>query len=279
MFTDFIITFRETLEAALIVGIVLSYLGKIGNRHWFGTVYWSIAAAMAGSLMAAYFFDVYLGGFEGMAEQLYEGIVMILAALLITWMIVWMLRQRHFIAAHLREKVDQHVKTERRWAMFFLVFIAVLREGIETVLFLKASSLQAGGNHLLAAALGVFVAVVVGYLLFTGLKKIPMKHFFTVSSVILILFAAGLLAHGVHELQEAGVVTMGSQQAWDVNPVVLVEGEYPLLHEKGTVGEMLKHVFGWNGNPSVLEVLSYAVYLLFVLVLVRYMDSSSVQRK
>lgn len=272
MFADFIITFRETLEAALIVGIVLSYLGKIGNREWFKTVYCAIIAAIVASLGAAYLFDVYLGGFEGMSEQLYEGIVMILAAMLITWMVVWMLRQRHFIAAHLREKVDQHVKTERKWAMFLLVFVAVLREGIETVLFLKASSLQAGGNHLFAAALGVLVAMVLGYLLFTGLKRIPMKQFFTVTSVILVLFAAGLLAHGVHELQEAGVVTVGMQQAWDVNPEVLVEGVFPLLHEKGVIGEMLKHVFGWNGNPSVLEVASYVLYLLLVLALARFMS-------
>lgn len=272
MFTDFIITFRETLEAALIVGIVLSYLGKIGSRAWFSTVYWAIAAAVAGSLGAAYFFDVYLGGFEGMAEQLYEGVIMILAAFLITWMVVWMLRQRHLIAAHLRQKVDQHVKTESRWAMFFLVFVAVLREGIETVLFLKASSLQAGGNHIFAAVAGIVVAVVVGYLLFAGLRKIPMKQFFTVTSVILVLFAAGLLAHGVHELQEAGVITLGIQEAWDVNPAVLVEGQYPAFHEKGVIGEMLKHVFGWNGNPSVLEVVSYFSYLLLAFAAARFMS-------
>lgn len=271
MFTDFLITLRETLEAALVVGIVLSYLIKIGMRGWFSTVYWAVLLGVLVSVAVAFLFEIYLGGFEGTTEEIYEGVIMILAALLLSWMILWMLRERYYIAHHLREKIDQHVQSERKIAVFFLVFVAVLREGIETVLFLKASAIQAGGNELLGAGLGVMVAIIVGYLLFTGLKKLPMQKFFTVTSVLLILFAAGLLAHGIHELQEAGVITVGAEEAWDVNPSVEIEGVYPLLHEKGTIGGLAKHVFGWNGNPSLLEVISYAVYLIMMVSLGRWM--------
>ncbi|MDP3976236.1 MAG: FTR1 family protein [bacterium] len=259
--TDFIITFRETLEAALVAGIVLSYLAHIEKKSWFSVVYWAIAAGVILSVAAGYAFETFLGGFQGKAEEIYEGVIMLLAAALISWMILWMIKQRHKIKAHLQQTVDRHVETENKIGVFILVFLAVLREGIETVLFLQASALQAGGNSVIAAALGIVVAIAVGYILFSGLKKMPIQQFFTVTTIILILFAAGLVAHGIHELQEAGWIPFLTQQAWDLNPAVITEGIYPLLHENGAIGSLLKHVFGWNGNPSQLEVLSYLLYL------------------
>lgn len=268
---DFIITFRETLEAALVVGIVMSYLSKSGNKKWFATVYWAIFAGIILSVVAGYLFEVFLGGFEGIVEEVFEGIIMLVAAAMISWMIVWMLKQRHVISRHIKEKVDQHVQTERRFGVFALIFVAVLREGIETVLFLKASALQSGSNNFLLALLGIAVAVVIGYLLFSGLKKLSLRKFFTVSSILLILFAAGLVAHGVHELQEAGWIPVVVEELWDLNPEVLEEGVYPLWHEKGAIGGLFKGVFGWNGNPSLIEVLSYFVYLgLFLFVSKQY---------
>lgn len=278
MFTDFIITFRETLEAALVVGIVLSYLSKLGNKSWYKTVYWAIFWGILLSIGVGILFEVYLGGFEGAAEEIFEGLIMLVAAALITWMIVWMINQRNLIAHHIREKIDKHIQSEKRWGVFILVLVAVLREGIETVLFLKASSIQAGGNSLVAAILGIVLAIVLGYLLFAGLKKISLKKFFTVTTVILILFAAGLLAHGVHELQEAGWIPVVVEEVWDVNPEIVEEGVYPLLHEKGSIGGIFKGVLGWNGNPSLIEVLSYVFYLLLVLIFVRLSNTRKIIR-
>lgn len=261
----FLITFRETLEAALVVGIVLSYLSKLQQADWFRTVWYAVFSGVALSIVAGILFELYFGGFQGRAEELYEGFIMLIAAALLTWMILWMLRQRHLISAHIQSQVDRHLAKGEKIGVFFLVLIAVLREGIETVLFLKASSLQAQEGNSLMAILGITIAVFLGYLLFSGLKKFSLKKFFTVTTVLLILFAAGLVAHSVHELQEAGVLPGGGLVAWDLNPSVPESGAYPWLHEKGTLGSLAKGIFGWNGNPTVLEVISYLVYMLFVL--------------
>lgn len=263
MFTDFIITFRETLEAALVAGIVLSYLARIGQQSWYRTVYWAIGVGVVVSVLAGVLFEAMLGGFAGANEEIFEGIIMLTAAALITWMIVWMMRMRHQIKARLQQRVDLHVEQGNGVGMFLLVFIAVLREGIETVLFLKASALQSGGNSLLFAVFGILLAIGLGYLIFSGLRKVSLSRFFSVTSAILILFAAGLIAHGVHELEEVGWIP-ATVEVWDVNPEVITEGVYPVLHEKGALGGLLKGVFGWNGNPSLLELASYFVYLLLV---------------
>ncbi|MDZ4216769.1 MAG: FTR1 family protein, partial [Candidatus Gracilibacteria bacterium] len=102
---------------------------------------------------------------------------------------------------------------------------------------------------------------------FSGLRKVNMKRFFQITSVVLVLFAAGLVAHGVHEFQEAGVFPVFIEQVWDLNPAVTQDGVYPLLHENGTIGSLLKGVFGWNGNPSLLEVASYFAYLLLMIMI------------
>lgn len=265
--TAFLITFRETLEAALVAGIVLSYLSQLKAKDWFSTVYYAIFFGILFSIVAGYIFEIFFGGFEGTAEELYEGVIMLVAAALISWMILWMLKARHTISKQIRSQVDHHMMNEKKLGVFFLVFIGVLREGIETVLFLKASSLQAGENSVALAVLGIVVAVFFGYLLFAGLKKLSLQKFFTITSVLLILFAAGLTAHGVHELQEAKVISIGTEEVWNVNPTVNADGSFPLLHEKGTLGSLAKGLFGWNGNPTLLEVFSYFIYLLLVALL------------
>lgn len=260
--TDFIITFRETLEAALVAGIVLSYLSRIGHRNWSSVVYWAIAAAVISSIILGYAFEVFFGGFTGKAEEIYEGIVMLIAAGLITWMILWMMKVKSELKNHLHKSVDKHIETESKLGIFLLVFVAVLREGIETVLFLQASAAQAGGNSIIAASLGIIIAIALGYMLFSGLRKVSLKHFFNITTVLLVLFAAGLVAHGIHELQEAGWVPILIEHVWDVNPEVITEGVYPALHEKGSIGGLAKGLFGWNGDPSLIEVLSYLLYLI-----------------
>ncbi len=102
--------------------------------------------------------------------------------------------------------------------------------------------------------------------------KIDIKKVFLITGVLLVLFAAGLFAHGVHEFQEAGVVPVIIEHVWDINPPLNVDGSYPLLHEKGAVGEIFKGLFGYNGNPSLLEVAAYIFYLLAIVVLYRNID-------
>jgi high-affinity iron transporter len=265
MFAALIITLRETLEAALVTGIALAYLKKTKNEGHLKFVWAGVLAGIIFSILMAYLFDRYFGGFEGKSEELYEGIMMISAGVLITWMILWMLKQRAQLKKKLESKVASHIEKDHPWGIFTLVFVSVAREGIETVIFLKAAMIHADSSSvLLGAALGILLAILLSVVLFKGIAKVPMRKFFTASSILLILFAAGLMAHGVHEFQEAGVVPVIAEHIWDINPEVIVEGVYPVMHEKGVVGGLLKGLFGYNGNPNLLEVLVYGLYLIII---------------
>jgi len=255
MIAALLIAFREGLEAALIVGIVLSYLKKMGYRRR-AAVWWGVASAVIVSIVAGVALQVLGVAFEGRGEQLFEGITMLLAASVLTWMIFWMQRQGRSIRTELEADVRQAVTGGRQWALFALAFVAVVREGIETALFLTAAAFSATpAQTLIGGGLGLAVAVVVGCLLFVVSVRLDVRAFFRVTSVLLILFAAGLVAHGVHELQEAGVLPVVVEHVWDINLI---------LDENSMVGSILKTLFGYNGNPSLLETMSYAAYYLIV---------------
>lgn len=275
-----IITLRETLEASLIVGIVLAYLQFTENQRYNVVVWLGVFAGVLMSFLLALFFEVALGGFEGRAEAIYEGVAMLVGAALITWMILWMLRQRRTIKRQVEERVALHLENDRPLGLFMLVFVSTAREGIETVIFLQAALVHSGGVwQMFGGLLGIAVAIVLSFLLFKGIVLVSLRRFFSVTSVLLILFAAGLVAHGMHELQEAGIISILSRELWNINPAVLAEGVYPLLHEKGAIGAFLKGLFGYNGNPSALEIVSYALYLACIGMVWRKMDRPMVAAK
>ena len=266
MIPSFIITFREALEAALIVGIILSYLVRTKQTEYSNVVYMGVLSGIVASIIGALLFVRLAGGFTGRAEQIFEGSTMLIGALLLTTMILWMMKQRH-IALELELRVKTELTENHRLGLFLLMFVAVLREGIETVIFLGAASFVSSSNRLIGASAGIVAAIVLGYAIFVGSMKINLKRFFNMTGILLILFAAGLVAYGVHELQEAKIIPTWVEHLWDINPSVNPDGTYPLLHENGYGGSILKGLFGYNGNPSLLEVLSYVTYLGFVLIL------------
>lgn len=256
-----LITLRETLEVALIVGIILAYLQKTGNVGHRKFVWRGVFSGVVLSVILAVVFNLLFGGFEGRSEEIYEGVVMLVAGGLLTWMILWMLKQRASLRADLEKKVEGHLRGDHPWGIFVLVLVATAREGIETVIFLQATLVNSGFDAtMFGAVLGMVIAVVASFVLFKGIAKVPLRQFFTVSSLLLILFAAGLVAHGLHELQEAGLISVLSAQAWDVNW---------LVDENGVVGSLLKALFGYNGNPALLEVVAYLGYLGFAGVMWR----------
>ncbi len=270
MISSFVITFRETLEAALIVGIILAYLFRTKQQKYNNVVYYSVFCAVVASIIAAILFQLLAGGFEGAVEQIFEGIIMFFAAVLLTSMILWMLRQKN-VTKELEHRVQRHLNTQQQFGLFLVTFLSVFREGVETVIFLGASSFSGGDNLLLWGLSGVVAACILGYLIFVGAKKVKLKLFFNISSVFLILFAAGLVAHGVHEFEEAKLLP-ATFEVWNLNPVPNQDGSFPAFHEKGTVGGLVKDLFGYNGNPSFLEVLSYAAYIILVIILWKNLD-------
>lgn len=270
MIESFLVTSRETLEASLVVGIVLAYLNKTNNHNYRKTVYYGIGFGILASIIAALIFTFFAGGFEGKTEQIFEGVTMLIGAFLLTTMILWMMRQRH-ISKEIEGKVEKHLMSAQplfsHMGIFMLIFIAIIREGVETVIFLNAIN-YASGINFIGGTLGILAAIVVGYLFFVSTRKINLKRLFSMSSVLLILFAAGLVAHGIHEFEEAGVVNGIISPLFDINNV---------LSEKGVFGSFLKGLFGYNGNPSLLEVIAWASYLGIILILYRRIESSRVK--
>jgi len=276
--SSFLITSRETLEAALVVGIVLSYLNKTDNQDYKKTVYYGIAFGIILSVFAALIFTFFAGGFEGTSEEIFEGTTMLIASVLLTTMILWMMKQRRMVQ-EIEGKIASHVEKANfnktfSYGIFLLIVIAILREGVETVIFMSAINYSSGISFF-GGLLGVVTAIGVGYLFFIGSRKINLKKFFTFSSILLILFAAGLVAHGIHEFQEAAVIPYVVKEVWDINPAVLVEGVYPALHDKGLIGSFLGGLFGYNGNPSLLEVLFYVLYLAGIFYVYNRFNSKS----
>jgi high-affinity iron transporter len=244
------------LEAALIVGIVLGVLRKMGRADRSRLVWAGVAAAVAVSVVAGLAFNALGVAFEGRGEAIFEGVAMLLAAGVLTWMIFWMQRQGRKTQADLETDVRRAVIEESAWALFTLAFVAVVREGIETVLFLTAAAFSAtAAQTLIGGAVGLVAAIVIGWLIFVAGKELNVQAFFRVTGGLLVLFAAGLVAHGVHELQEAALVPTIVEHVWNVNPI---------LNEDSTVGQFLQALFGYNGNPSLIEVLSYIAYYVAV---------------
>jgi len=256
MLASALITLREGLEAALIVGIVLGVLRKLGHSDRSRPVWAGVLAAVVVSVAAGLTLNALGVAFEGRGEEIFEGVAMLLAAGVLTWMIFWMQRQGRRIQAELELDVRRAVTIGSDWALFSLAFVAVVREGIETVLFLTAAAFSATpAQTLIGGTVGLFVAIVLGWLMFAAGKRLDVRAFFRVTSALLILFAAGLVAHGVHELQEAALLPTLIEHVWDINPI---------LDENSTVGSILKALFGYNGNPSLLEVMAYGVYFAVV---------------
>ncbi|GAB4505020.1 MAG: FTR1 family protein [Anaerolineales bacterium] len=267
MFSAFLLSLREGLEAALIIGIVLGALRKMARPDlkpavWAGVISAAFISLLAGSSLTA------LGlSLEGRAEQIFEGFTMLLAAGILTWMIFWMNRRGRTMRAELESSVQQAtISGVSRQALFSLAFLAVVREGIELALFLSAAAFALQGRGTLPGALlGLATAILLGWLLFSATLRLDLRRFFQVSSILLILFAAGLAAHGVHEFNEAGWIPPAIEHIWDLNP---------WLDENSTLGGILKALFGYNGNPSLTEALAYLAYFGLVVLGLRHKNPS-----
>ncbi len=266
MISSFIITFREALEIALVVGIILGYLSRTKQTRYNKIVYLGISAGIVASILIALMFNLLLGGFSGAAEQIFEGTTMLAAALLLTTMILWMMRKKN-VAEEIKHKVEAEVEESHKLGLFFLVLLSVLREGVETVIFLEAASFASTDQNIIGALGGIIAAIILGYIIFVSSLKINIKTFFNITSILLILLAAGFVAQGVHEFEEAGIIPPIVEDVWDINPAQNPDGSYPALHEKGSAGRLLRSLFGYTGSPSLAQLLSYLAYITTVLLL------------
>jgi high-affinity iron transporter len=200
---SFVITLREGFEAALVVGLILAYLKKTDNLEHAREVWLGVGLAIVFSLVMGGILFATVGEVEGKAEQLYEGIAMLLAAGVVTWMVFWMKKQARTIGAHLRERVSESLAVGGGFALAMVAFIAVAREGLETGLFLFASTEAAGPVLAVSAAIaGLLVAVALGVALYRGALTLDLRKFFLITGVLVIAFAAWLVYGGLHEFGE-----------------------------------------------------------------------------
>ncbi|HET6595156.1 MAG TPA: iron uptake transporter permease EfeU [Anaerolineales bacterium] len=256
MLASFLLSLREGIEAALIIGIVLGALRKLHRTEMAPAVWYGALSAVLVSLIAGVLLTAFGLSLEGAAEEVFEGVAMLLAAAVLTWMIFWMNRQARSIKGELELGVDQALSTGGTRALFSLAFLAVVREGVELALFLTAATFASDPRStILGSLLGIAVAILLGWGLFASTVRLNLRHFFQVTGVLLILFAAGLVAHGVHEFNEAGWIPSVVEHVWDINPI---------LDEESTAGSLLKALFGYNGNPSLTEVLAYLAYFVVI---------------
>jgi high-affinity iron transporter len=255
----FLITLREGIEAALIISIILAYLNTIGRRDRHGTVWAGVVIAVAVSLVVGVVLQLTVGAISETSErtaEIIEGLGSILAVVVLTWMIFWMRRQARYIKGELQQRVDVALGSESTLALAALAFFVVVREGLETVLFLFGTIREevVGSVSLgyVGAALGLGVAAVLGYLIYKGGIRLNLRTFFTVTGALILVVAAGLFAYAIHEFQEVGWITFGTGTAFDIGGV---------LSDEGGVGALLRAMFGYNADPTVLELGGWLAYL------------------
>lgn len=258
---------REGVEAALIVSIILAYLAKTGNARHFGKIWLGAGAATAVSIAVGAILFITIGGFEEPAEQIFEGFAMVIAAAVVTWMLFWMRRTAANIKGQLHAGVDRALTEGGIFGLAILAFTAVIREGIETALFLLGQATAAGTqatSTLAGAVIGLLIAAGIGYALYRGARVINLRTFFAWTGVALIFIAAGLLSHAVHEFIEAGWITVGTSTAFDISGVLPHDPDAGPL---GVVGSILRALVGYTSTPEWITLLTWLAYVAVVLYL------------
>ena len=251
-----VIAVREGVEMALIVGIVLAYLSQIGARRAHRYVWAGVAAAALTSLAFLAVLNLLHAEFEGVTEKLYEGATLLLAATFLTWMILWMLERSRYLKTELQRGVREALASGgAAWGLFFLALFTVAREGVETALLLFAAP---GEGKLVGTIVGFAIAVAIGVLIYVYGRRLDLATFFRVTGLLLIVFAAGLVTHGVHEFVEAGLA--GGPVLFDLASV---------LPDDEGAGAVLRTLLGYSADPTLLEGVAWIGYFVLAWTLAR----------
>lgn len=260
MVSSFLIALREGLEAFLIVGILISYLFKINQKRYIKHVIFGAALAIVLSIGLAYLVELIFGGFEGKIEQIFEGVVMLLAVIVLTYMIFWMNKQAKNIKSDIEVSVEKAIDKGKVFSLFFLGFIIVFREGIETVLFFRAISFQTGARELvIGGVIGIISSIVIALIFFISTLKLNLSLFFKITGILILLISAGLLSASMHEFQEAKLLPVIWDNVYDLSKVI---------NQDSITGGILKSLFGYNASPSLLEVIIYIAYIAIMIIII-----------
>jgi len=257
MLTAFFVMLREGFEAALIVAILYAYLRKTGRPDLIPALWAGICVAFAVAIAGGVVIQLTVESLEGDARLRWFAGISLFAVGVLTWMIFWMRRHARAIRGELHQSLDRAMSTGRsvRWAIAFAAFFAVLREGLEAVLFMIATAITENrGAVIIGALAGLAVASLLGYAVVLGGRKMPMRQFFTVTGVLLIIFAAGLLARAVMFLQTAGDLPIMWNNVYDLTGI-------DWMTTRTELGRFLGAMFGWDPRPSIEQVIVWLGYV------------------
>ncbi|MFC4468370.1 iron uptake transporter permease EfeU [Streptomyces xiangluensis] len=260
MFSNYLIGLREGLEASLVVCILVAYLVKTDRRDALKPVWIGIGVAVGISLGFGFALEFGSQELTFKAQEALGGSLSILAVGLVTWMVFWMRRTARHLKAELHGKLDAALQLGTG-ALVATAFLAVGREGLETSLFVWTSVRASGDGSqepLIGALLGIVTAVVLGYLFYRGALRINLSKFFTWTGGMLVIVAAGVLAYGFHDLQEADFLPGLTNKAFDISTAIPPDSWY---------GTLLKGIFNFQPDPTVLQVTVWALYLVPTLTL------------
>jgi len=264
------LAFREGLEAILVIVIILLYLKNTNQRLYYKYVFIGSILAIISSIIFAIIFTVILGGFSGPLEETFEGYTFIISGAFIITLILWISKEGPKMKKSLEEKVEFSIETGKVVSISILTFIIIVREGIELVLLLVGTTSVGSLNQMgvvLGSSIGLSISVGIGLLLFYGIKTINLSKFFKISNVVLILFAAGLITYGIHELIEAGVINPIVEDVWNIKNIIpesYPDGNPATPLGLEIIGSLLKALFGYNANPSLLEIIIYPILLISI---------------
>lgn len=264
MLASFLITFREGLEAFLLVGILLTYLRKLEASHFAKWIHVGVAAGVLVSLVVAVVFQLLVSQFDNERYQNYLMIgILLFATMVLSYMAIWMQKQARAQTERVKAQLASMVTTGNLIGMIALAFIAVLREGVETILFFSALLYSGQGvtleSGLAGAVLGLVVSIVLVWLLMRGARTLPLQVFFRYTSLLILIIAAGLLGSAVNMMQAAELIPTGAP-LFDIAHI---------LDDRGTLGTFLRALFGYNSSPTSLQFGFWAVYLGVALMLWR----------
>jgi high-affinity iron transporter len=254
-----LLTLREGTEMALVVGIVLAYLAQIGARGAQRWVWLGVGVAAAVSVGFLGILNALDKEFTGATEQLFEGGTMLLAAAFLTWMILWMSRNSRSLKSELQRGVSAALEHGgAAWGLFLLVFFAVVREGVELALLLFAAP---GEGKLLGGIAGIAGAIGLGVVIYAFGRRVDLRTFFKVTTILLVVFAAGLVSHAAHEFAQAGLLAgIEGPVLWSTKSI---------LPETDGLGAVLRSLFGYADSPHAIEVVTYVGYFVVVWLLSR----------
>jgi high-affinity iron transporter len=260
MFVPFLIMFREGLEAALIVSLIASYLKRTQRSQWLGVVWIGVILAAALCLGLGIFINETTGEFPQKQQELFEGLVAVVAVCILTYMVFWMRKVSRSVKTHLEGAIDNALSAGKGqgWALVAMVFFAVAREGLESVFFLLAAFQQdVGVQAPIGAVLGLVCAILVGMMIYWGGIKLHLAKFFKWTSLFILFVAAGLAAGAIRAFHEAGLWNYLQDIAFNLTDV---------LSTHSLLGTFLEGILGYQEAPSVSEVLVYFLYLIPALI-------------